>query len=209
MHFHDKQKMIMEFLLDKSEGATLEEISSHLGVTKTAAKEHILKLEHQGLVSFRDTKGTVGRPKRSYLLSDAGHEVFPRQYSWLSSVLLEYLSHDLGSNKVSAMMKDLGKKVAESMAPRFQKKNSAEALSEVNLALNELGYRSYVKQSDVRKGAIIEASNCVYHSVAKEHPELCHFDIQFIESATGLKVKLESCIARGGSICRFCVKKPE
>lgn len=202
---HSNQKKIMEFLLDKPEGANLTSIADFIGVTKTAAKEHILKLEHLNLITFEDAKGAVGRPKRSYKLTDSGHEFFPKQYSWLSSVLLELLAEDLGPKMISRIMKDLGKKVALSMNDRFKNKTNAQLLAEISKAMNELGYRSFLKQSDVRKGAILEASNCVYHKVAKEHPELCQFDIQFLESASGLKVKLESCIARGGSICRFCL----
>lgn len=208
MHsLHANQKKILEHLLENSEGVSLDDICNHLGVTRTAAKEHILKLDHLGLITFRDTKGTIGRPKRTYLLSESGHEVFPRQYSWLSSVLLELLAEDLGPAMVSRIMKDLGKKVASSMKDRFQGKENIQLLNEIKTAMNELGYRSYLKQSDLRKGAILEASNCVYHSVAKEHPELCQFDVQFLESASGMKVKLESCIARGGSICRFCISR--
>lgn len=202
---HSNQKKILEFLLDKPEGATLTSISDYIEVTKTAAKEHILKLEHMGLITFEDAKGTVGRPKRSYKLTDSGHEVFPKQYSWLSSVLLELLAEDLGPKMVSRIMKDLGKKVALSMNDRFKDKTNAQLLAEISKAMNELGYRSFLKQSDIRKGAVLEASNCVYHKIATEHPELCQFDVQFLESASGLKVKLESCIARGGSICRFCL----
>lgn len=202
---HSNQKKILEFLLDKPQGATLTSIADFIGVTKTAAKEHILKLDHLGLITFEDAKGTVGRPKRSYMLTESGHEVFPKQYSWLSSVLLELLAEDLGPKMVARIMKDLGKKVALSMNDRFKNKSHAQLLSEISKAMNELGYRSFLKQSDIRKGAILEASNCVYHKVAIEHPELCQFDIQFLESASGLKVKLESCIARGGSICRFCL----
>jgi predicted ArsR family transcriptional regulator len=73
--------------------------------------------------------------------------------------------------------------------------------------MNELGYRASLKQSDLRKGAVVEATNCVYHVVAKRHPELCQFDVKFMENATGMKVKLESCIAKGGAVCRFCINK--
>jgi predicted ArsR family transcriptional regulator len=94
------------------------------------------------------------------------------------------------------------------MEGRFGKaENTADLLKEITAAMNELGYRASLKQSDIRKGAVLEATNCVYHNVAKEHPELCKFDIQFLEKASGLNVKLESCIARGGSVCRFCLKK--
>lgn len=207
MNLHENQKKILEFLLDKTDGATLEEISDHLGITKTAAKEHILKIERLDLITFKDTKGTVGRPKRSYLLTDQGHEYFPKQYSWLSNELLALLAANMGTKAVTQIMKELGIKIADSMRARFQNKTSAELLREINIVLNELGYRSYLKQTDVRKGAILEATNCVYHSVAKQHPELCSFDIKFLESSSGMKVKLESCIARGGSICRFCLTR--
>lgn len=206
---HENQNKILEYLLDRHTGATLDEIAQHLGVTKTAAKEHLIKIDTLGLLTHHDQKGSVGRPRRFYLLSEKGNETFPRQYSWLSNIILELLSEEMGSAKTAKMMQRLADKVAESMQPRFAKvQSSADLINEVAKALNELGYRASLKQSDLRKGAVIEATNCVYHSVAKAHPELCHFDLRFIERATGgLNVKLESCIARGGSTCRFCIRK--
>ena len=203
----EHQKNILEFLLDKPDGATISEICEHLGVTKTAAIEHLRKVERLGFIIYRDARGSVGRPKRSYLLSAEGQEAFPKQYSWLSNVLLELLAENLGAEAVGRIMKDLARKVAGSMEARFKDKPSLELLNELTKVLNELGYRAYLKQSDLRKGAVIEANNCVYHSVAKEHPELCQFDVQFLKEASGLSVKLESCIARGGASCRFCLKK--
>lgn len=205
---HQNQKRILEYLMDHTAGATLEELSEFLGITKTAAKEHLLKVESQGYITYEDSKGSVGRPKRKYLLTKEGNDVFPRQYSWLSNVLLEVLSEDLGAEAVSKMMKKLGQKVAHSMEDRFSGlSTSADLLREITKAMNELGYKASLKQTDIRKGAILEATNCVYHNVAKAHPELCMFDIKFLENASGMNVRLETCIARGGSVCRFCLKK--
>jgi predicted ArsR family transcriptional regulator len=206
---HPNQQKILEILLDEPEGATLDELAERLTLSKTAVKEHILRIEGLGYLTHRDSRGSVGRPRRRYLLSPAGHEAFPRQYAWLSNVLLELLSEDLGGEALSSILKKLAHKVSASMQERFRKANSsAELLAEITSAMNELGYRASLRQSDLRKGAVLEATNCVYHSVAKEHPELCRFDIHFLERATGgMAVKLESCIARGGSVCRFCIRK--
>lgn len=204
---HQNQKLILEYLLDHPEGATLDELSDFLGITKTATKEHLIKVDMQGFITYEDSKGTVGRPRRKYLLTKEGNEVFPRQYSWLSNVLLEVLAEDLGPEAVSKLMKKLGQKVATSMQKRFSNtSSSAGLLKEIAKTMNELGYRASLKQTDVRKGAILEATNCVYHNVALSHPELCKFDIEFLEHASGMNVKLETCIARGGSVCRFCLK---
>lgn len=204
----ENQKRILDYLLNHVEGAGLEELSSHLGITKTAVKEHLIKLETYGYLSYTDSRGGIGRPKRKYLLSNEGHEAFPRQYSWLSNQLLELLATSFGAEGVSRIMTELADKVAQSMDSRFTNTEStATLLTKMTATLNELGYRAILKQSDIRKGAIIEANNCVYHSVAKRHPTLCQFDVKFMEAVSGMDVKLEHCIAKGASVCRFCIRK--
>lgn len=206
---HENQRKILDFLLARPGGATLDELAAELGLTRTATREHLLRLDGLGFLEHRDTRGTVGRPRRRYLLSAAGQEAFPRQYSWLSTVLLELLAEDLGAEAVAKVMENLAAKVSASMRERFERAPTpARRLQEVAAALNELGYRASLRQSDLRKGAVIEATNCVYHSVAKAHPALCRFDVKFIEKATGgLGVELTSCIAKGGAVCRFCIRK--
>lgn len=208
-NLHENQQKILEYLLDHPQGATLEDLSMHLGITKTATKEHIIKVEASGYLTFKDVRGLVGRPRRHYLLSPEGHETFPRKYSWLSNVLLELLAEDLGEDSVRKIMTTLADKVVQETENKLKNATStAELLETVTRLLNELGYRAILKQSDLRKGAIIEATNCVYHAVAKQHPVLCTFDVKFIEKAThGMDVRLESCISRGDSVCKFCIKK--
>ena len=203
---HEKQSMILDFLLGKPEGVTLAELVIHLEISKTAVKEHILKLEGMNFVVFQDIRMGVGRPKRFYKLSKTGQEVFPRQYAWLSNQLLEYLTTIMGHDKTEKVMKDLARKVARDLEVEINI-NGTNKIKNLANAMNRLGYKVIVKQSDLRKDAVIEASNCVYHSVAIEHPELCQFDTQLIKSTIGKEVVLESCIAKGGKICRFCIKK--
>lgn len=206
---HGNQKKILEFLGTQPNGATLDELAAHLEVSRSAVKEHVLKVQALGAITYKDVPGFIGRPRRHYLLTTEGHEVFPRQYAWLSSVLLEHLSEEFDEAQVIAMMRALADRVSQSMAAKFQAaSSSADKLSLLTTMMNELGYQATLKQSDLRKGAIIEATNCVYHAVAKSHPELCNFDIKLVENAIEVaNVKLESCIARGGTVCRFCIRK--
>lgn len=205
---HENQKRILEYLLGHPDGATLVELSKHLGISKTATKEHILRIDHLGLLIYQDSRGGVGRPLRRYLLSQQGQETFPRQYAWMSNALLEHLAEDMGQESLSEMMQSLAVKVANSMKDRLPKDNAVATLNAIAECLSELGYRAALKQTDLRKGAVIEATNCVYHSVAKKHPALCSFDTKFIEEASGgMKVRLECCIAKGASTCRFKISR--
>jgi hypothetical protein len=83
------QRKLMDWLLTKPQGGTLDELAGLLGVTRTACKQQVLRLLDLGYLSFQDSKGDVGRPKRRYLVSPEGMDVFPKQYSWLSNALLD------------------------------------------------------------------------------------------------------------------------
>jgi DeoR family suf operon transcriptional repressor len=184
----------------------LDEIAVELGVTRTAAMAQVSKLLDLGLASHEDARGGVGRPRRRYLISREGLESFPRQYSWLSNILLEDLAQRLGRKGSGALMRRLGAKVAASLAERFDGEGTAAKARQVAKVLTELGYQAALAPGATKGGPVLEAVNCVYHGVAQQHPELCEFDVAFIEAATGKPVTLQSCIARGGHTCRFQVR---
>lgn len=199
-----RQQEIMDFLLAKGrDGADILELVQHLKITKTAVRGHLQSLEQLGFIQFKDSSTGVGRPRRLYLLTPTGAEAFPRQYSWLSNELLSLIAETSSSTEVVRLMQALAKKVAKNFEDSKDTKPADRLKSAVAL-LNNLGYRAQLKQTDVRKGAVVEAINCVYHSVAQRHPELCSFDVQLLRSTTQMDVKLETCIARGGQSCRFC-----
>lgn len=201
---------ILDYLLDHPAGASAEGLVKHLKITKTAVREHLLKLQDRELVSYRDESGRVGRPKRLYTLTQAGHEALPRQYSWLSLIMLEHLVTTTDSQRSKKFMSDLADKISAGLKEKVVGIRTPKKLIErISELLTQLGYRASIKQSDLRKGAVLEATNCVYHSVAQKHPELCRFDTRLIENLSGLDVELTECIAKGGSVCRFCLTIPE
>lgn len=204
-----RQKDILDYLLRHSDGVTADELMSHLGITMTAVRGHLSGLENLGYLRFEDLSGQVGRPKRHYFLTKEGTEVFPRQYSWLSNEVLELLAEELGSEEVTHFMQRLADKVSRELSKKIKFHKPIERLNETLKLLNDLGYKAEIKQSDIRKGAVIEATNCVYHTVAQAHSELCNFDIRLLKNVSNMNVKLESCIARGGSVCRFCFRKAD
>ena len=205
---HDNQGKILEHLLDHHEGATLDELAGHLGVTRTAAQQHVIRLLDLGYLSYEDAKGSVGRPRRRYHISEAGIDVFPKKYSWLANAILAQLAAKLGPGGSRQFMQELAGVVAQSLDNPVRPEDPPSLrLKKVTALMNELGYRAALKPGGTAKEFVIEAVNCVYHSVAKTHPELCQFDVSLIEKASGMDVRLESCIAKGGATCRFCITK--
>ncbi|HET8902330.1 MAG TPA: HTH domain-containing protein [Holophagaceae bacterium] len=205
---HDNQRKILEHLMEHHEGRTLDELAALLGVTRTAVQQHIVQLLDLGYLAFEDAKGSVGRPRRRYMISEEGIDAFPKKYSWLANAILAQLALKLGPGGSRAFMQELAGSVAASVDNPPRASDPAPLrLKKVTEMMNDLGYRAALKPGASPKESVIEAVNCVYHSVAKKHPELCQFDVSLIEHASGMEVKLETCIAKGGASCRFCVKK--
>jgi len=138
----ERQRQVLSFLRGRAQGATLDEIAASLGVTRTAAMAQLSKLLDLGFVGHEDSRGGVGRPRRRYLLSPAGLESFPRQYSWLSNLLLEDLAGRLGRKGSGALMRRLGSRLAGSMRGRFDGESPAQRLRQVAKVLTELGYQA-------------------------------------------------------------------
>lgn len=206
-HLHQRQKIILEYLLNKSEGATVEALCEVAGVTKTAVKGHLSQLESFGYVFAEDRKLGVGRPLKIYTLAPAGEEVFPRRYAWLSHNLMEMISEKLTATQLDELLKDLAQKTASPLLESLKNLNTQERLRAIVKVMNDLGYRAQFRVQKKTKDILVEATNCVYHSTAMTHPQLCQFDIYFLKTTSRLDVELQECMAKGGSSCRFCLKQ--
>ena len=88
-----------------------------------------------------------------------------------------------------------------SAAQRVGAVDPAEAAVALAEQLDTLGYEAQAVRRDGETQ--IEAYNCVFHSLAKAHPDVCRFDLAFMEAASGREVQHLECLVRGGHSCRF------
>jgi predicted ArsR family transcriptional regulator len=71
----------------------------------------------------------------------------------------------------------------------------------------ELGYESAPIDPANEKLPAIEATNCVFHSLARRYPEVCFFDLAMMTEVVGSDVVHDECMVRGGNVCRFKFKE--
>src|ERR1700675_2558858 len=83
-----RQQQLLTLLLQNKEGLTVEDLSKGLSITDNAVRQHLTALERDGLVVKGETKSTGGRPEQLFGLTAAGHELFPRHYSWFANCSL-------------------------------------------------------------------------------------------------------------------------
>lgn len=231
--FGARQKQLMRLLLKNKGGMTVDELAQALKVTRNAVRQHLATLSKNGFVAPGRTRPTRGRPQQLHVLTDAGKEAFPRHYSWFAQLLVDAIAGEHGAEGLRTRLGRVAAAVATQLqqrgavngngnaaangngapnhgavaaaAPAVANGNSADLRQKVaRLAsvMDELGYDARVG-ADVNAMPAIEADNCIFHELAKKNPEICHFDLALLSSATDSKVEHHECMARGGNVCRF------
>lgn len=67
--------------------------------------------------------------------------------------------------------------------------------------LDGLGYEAVPARHDDEWQ--VEAFNCVFQVLARQHPQVCEFDLAYTEATTGRRIHHMEYIVRGGHVCRF------
>ncbi len=176
----NSQQEILNQLMDHKSGLTLDELVVSVGLSRTAINQHLMVLEREGHVRKGTQRKTGGRPLNVYILTEDGTNLFPKQYSWFSRLLIQTLREQIGEERVAEYMYDLGVKLSAGLIPRLVGKNRAERIAEIVNIMNETGFIARTlapENSD--KLLRVECKNCVYHDLSKDYPEVCRFDIGF------------------------------
>jgi predicted ArsR family transcriptional regulator len=198
------QQQVLARLLQEKGGMTVDELAESVGISRTAVNQHLLALECEGYIRKDSARKTGGRPGRVYVLTDEGANLFPKKYSWFSRLLIQTLRDEMGQERLSQYMYDLGVQTSADAIPRLVGKNRTERVAEIVKIMNEAGFaaRTIPPQGDDRFPRI-ECKNCVYHDLSKEYPEVCRFDLGFLSGLMGAGVDHQSCMQRGSNACRF------
>lgn len=201
------QQRLLRQLLMSPGGCTVEDLCLRLKVTHNAVRQHLTALGSQGFVERAEAIATGGRPQLRYAITLAGRELFPRNYGAIAGALLARMESQLGAKAVGELLVDLGSSVAASQLPLPTTGDHESLVKAVAERLDGLGYEAIAARSG--EDWQVEAFNCVFHSLARQNPQVCKFDLAFMEAISGQKVALTACVLHGDHVCRFRLRKEQ
>jgi len=192
---------ILQFLQRQGEG-TVKELAELLGISGTAAREHLVHLQAEGLVQARAERHGPGRPRLVYALSEKARARFPQQTDRLVTTLLRELIAREGPDKLGQLLDAVSQRLAGEYADRMAGTDTAVRLGELRRLLEQRGVPAEVAAT----GDGISLFACPYYEVAASHPEVCSMEQRMIEYVLGEKLTLEASIRAGGHNCRFVLR---
>ncbi|MDQ7091892.1 MAG: HTH domain-containing protein [Methylococcales bacterium] len=203
----ERQRQILQLLLENREGLSVDKIANALAISRTAILQHFSKLQQLNYICEGRLNKTGGRPVRNYCLTEQGINSFPKKYSWFSELLLASLKKQMGSERLSHYMYRLGEQVAQEFLPQLQNKTLPERTEFLLSVMEDLGFEAKLHENIHENKLNIQACNCIYHDIAQKHQEICQFDLALISSLLNTDIELEECLAKSGHICQFNVLK--
>jgi predicted ArsR family transcriptional regulator len=170
----------------KAAGAqTAATLAGRLGITAVAVRQHLEELGAQGLVAHEDRREGVGRPKRYWSLTEAGHARFPDNHAGLTVELLEAVSSLFGARGLGRL---IAHREAATLASYRQRLASARTLADKIKALARLrteeGYMAEWRRDADGSFMLIE-NHCPICIAARTCQGLCHSELGIFAAVLG------------------------
>jgi predicted ArsR family transcriptional regulator len=168
-------------------GRTVEDLARALDLTNNGVRPHLTILERDGLVrqrgSVRRSSGG-GKPAYVYELTEEAEDLSPKAYAPVLGRLLDVLAERLGLEESEALLRSVGRRLAEEHSTRADGAHARlESAVEV---LNELGGLVELEEHD--GGFVIRGYSCPLAGVTPEHPEVCRMAETLIAELAGVPV---------------------
>ena len=204
-----RQLQILELLLKKRSGLTIDGIANALDISRTAVLQHFSGLQREGCVQEGSLDKTAGRPVRCYVITEKGINHFPKQYAWFSEIILNRLKEQMGSDIFREFMSQLGKDVAQGLLQNVAGKSKQQRIGELVTIMQGLGYEAEALDVSEDNQLHLQARNCVYHDLAQKHAEICEFDLALMSTLMDGEVEHLECLVKGDDVCRFSCNATE
>ena len=201
-----RQQQILKLLLENKSGLSIDELALLLDISRNAVQQHVTLLERDGYLVTGDLCKTAGRPMRTFVLTEAGINYFPKQYAWFSELILNDLKNEMGSEAFKRYLHKLAVSLAQNLLPSFSGKSVTQRVEELIKVMDSLGFQAKIADDLENSLPTIEAWNCIYHDLAQKHEEICEFDRALMASLLGTPVDQCKCMAKGDTSCRFAIQ---
>ena len=192
-----------EFLQQLQElgAATIPRICEVHGVTTTAVRQRLTRLQAAGLITRETVRAHRGRPHHEYRVTISGKKLLGDNYTELATVLWNQL------NELSdvALKRQIVEQVRKALIHKYGRDvdavDPAERLRQLQQALKEHGFAVEIGQTE--QSLVLMERSCPYHDLATQDRSICDLEQQVYGEILGVELQLTQRCVDGHACCRF------
>ncbi|MBL8809010.1 MAG: winged helix-turn-helix transcriptional regulator [Planctomycetaceae bacterium] len=198
-----RDREILEHL-HQSAGADVQTLCDVLGVTRTAVRQRITRLETAGLIAVDLQGQTRGRPRNVYRVTAEGLHSLGENYRELAIVLWETIT----GFEDTSVRELLITRVKNVLAERFRRQLAGcESIDErLDQLAEEMKSSGFNIESDHGGGLrILRETSCPFPMLADVDDAICQVEREVLEQVLGAPVQVRSRCRDGHGCCEFQV----
>jgi predicted ArsR family transcriptional regulator len=188
---------------------TVTEMAEEMGVTSTAIRNRLGRLQSLGLVERRTESAGRGRPHHTYEASAEAHRSLGQNYTDLALVLWEELMRSVDDPKIRRLV---FQRVTERLAELYRAKLTGDGwegrLVQLGSMLHERGVEAEVVYREDGAQPVLRQYSCPYFELAETDSSVCALERKMFEKVVGRALRLSSCRLDGDRACEFESKSP-
>jgi DeoR family suf operon transcriptional repressor len=189
--------------LKKTQPQGAKELAERFSVTSNAVRRHLKELEADGFVAFVRERQRHGAPAFRYRLTEAGEGLFPRRYAEALTSFLSVVEREHGRDEVGRLFADGFRTQAQDLRRQL---DGADLPTRAQALVDLLTKQGFMAEWSVESGALtIAEHNCAVHAVARQFPEICRAEEEFLREVLGVDIVRRSHIPAGCNACEYAV----
>lgn len=186
--------------------ATIHDLCAAVGVTATAVRQRLARLEAAGLVRKAVERHGRGRPSHQYSLTELAARRLGDNYADLAVLLWQVLTDIEDEGLRTSMRQRLQRALVGTYGVGVTGASVPERLRQLHDVLRRRGFDVELDTAD-RPGAlpILRENNCPYHELASRDATICGLEQAVFSEVLGERVELAACCQNGHHCCEFVV----
>lgn len=187
--------------LHRLASATVQEICAELGVTATAVRQRLLRLQGLEFVARELVRSGRGRPHHAYFVTEAGLRQLGDNYKDLALILWR----EVQQIEEPDVRQRIVNRIRDAFVDRYQQTVQGNSLNQRMAELQTtLADRGFDVEFDASgRLPVLRENNCPYLELASSDPSICELEQTVYEQVVGGRVTLTQCCLDGHGCCEF------
>ena len=181
---------------------TVQDLCTAIGVTATAVRQRLQRLQASELIERRQVRAGRGRPHFEYSVTESGRRILGENYGDLALILWK----EVQRIDESEVREKLLERVRDALVDQYRRGvnpelSLGERISQLSNALSERGFDVVKSESD--ELPILKENCCPYLELAEQDTGICDLEQEVFERVLQTPLARTTRCLDGHSCCEF------